>query len=369
MARRIVLFGATGHTGRLCAERLVAQGERPVLAGRSEERLADLAGRLDVEWRAADAGRPASVFALVERDDVLVATVGPFARWGLPAVRAAVAAPAVYLDSTGEPGFIRRVVEELGPPAARGGATLLPAMGYDYVPGALAGALALEESDGRAERVDVGYFMLGGRPGMLSRGTAASAVGAVLEPMFAFRDGKLRTARAGERRRSFRVDGREREAISIGGAEHIGLPRAYPRLREVGVYLGVAGGAGRVVQAAGAAAAPVMRLPGVRWALRSGGERLAALLPAPAPGTPADATSQIVAVAYDGAGRPLAEVHLGGVDGYAFTAGFLAWAARRAAHDGVDGVGALGPLEAFGLEALERGCAEAGIARVAAERD
>jgi short subunit dehydrogenase-like uncharacterized protein len=93
MARRIVLFGATGHTGRLCAERLVAQGERPVLAGRSEERLADLAGRLDVEWRAADAGRPASVFALVERDDVLVATVGPFARWGLPAVRAAVAAP------------------------------------------------------------------------------------------------------------------------------------------------------------------------------------------------------------------------------------------------------------------------------------
>src|SRR4051794_28315341 len=92
VGRRIVLFGATGHTGRLCVDRLVAEGERPVLAGRSADRLVELADRLGLEWRVADVGRPASVFALVERDDVLVTTVGPFARWGLPAVRAAVAA-------------------------------------------------------------------------------------------------------------------------------------------------------------------------------------------------------------------------------------------------------------------------------------
>jgi short subunit dehydrogenase-like uncharacterized protein len=367
MARRIVLFGATGHTGRLCVERLVAQGERPVLAGRSADRLAELADRLGLEWRVADVGRPASVFALVERDDVLVTTVGPFARWGLPAVRAAVAAPAVYLDSTGEPGFIRRVMEEFGPPAARGGATLLTAMGYDYVPGALAGALALEQAGADGVRVDVGYFTLGGSPGMVSRGTAASAIGAVLEPMFAFRGGELHTVRAGERRRSFRVAGRRREGISIGGAEHLTLPPAYSRLDEVNVFLGVADGTALGLQAMGAAAASVLRLPGVRWALQIGGRQLAAMLPAPAPGTPADARSRIVAVASDGAGRALSEVHLGGVDGYAFTAGFLAWAARRAAHAGIDGVGALGPLEAFGLEALERGCAEAGIGRLAAD--
>jgi hypothetical protein len=69
-------------------------------------------------------------------------------------------------------------------------------------------------------------------------------------------------------------------------------------------------------------------------------------------------------VAYDDAGEPLAEVRLEGPDGYAFTAAFLAWAAKRAASAGVDGTGALGPVDAFGLETLERGCAEAGLARL-----
>src|SRR5688500_16275233 len=107
MPSRIVLFGATGHTGRLTAERLVAGGERPLLAGRSEARLAELGARLGVEGRQADARRPETVAALVGPGDVLVSTVGPFARWGEPAVHAAIAAPAAYLDSTGEPAFIR----------------------------------------------------------------------------------------------------------------------------------------------------------------------------------------------------------------------------------------------------------------------
>ena len=46
---------------------------------------------------------------------MLVSTVGPFVKWGEPAVRAAIAAGATYLDSTGEPPFIRRVFEEFGP--------------------------------------------------------------------------------------------------------------------------------------------------------------------------------------------------------------------------------------------------------------
>src|SRR5687768_3788794 len=104
MSARIVLLGATGHTGRLVAERLVAAGARPLLAGRSEARLARLADALGgLAWRCADARRPDSVRALVQPGDVLVSTVGPFARLGDAAVRAAIAAPAVYLDSTGEP--------------------------------------------------------------------------------------------------------------------------------------------------------------------------------------------------------------------------------------------------------------------------
>src|SRR3954454_4167966 len=145
MGSRIVVFGATGYTGGLIAERLTAAGERPVLAGRSEEALSALGERLGgVEWVRADAMRQNTVFDLVGAGDVLISTVGPFAKWGLPAVRAAVAAGAVYLDTAGEPDFIRRVFDEFDGPARRSGAALLPAMGSDFAPGALAGALALD---------------------------------------------------------------------------------------------------------------------------------------------------------------------------------------------------------------------------------
>ena len=58
--------------------------------------------------------RSNSVFALVGEGDVLVTTVGPFAKWGEPAVRAAITARAAYIDSTGEPAFIRRVFQNHG---------------------------------------------------------------------------------------------------------------------------------------------------------------------------------------------------------------------------------------------------------------
>jgi len=365
MPARIVVFGATGYTGRLTAEQLVARGERPVLAGRSEVRLTELAERLDgLEWRTADVDRPSTVLALVEPGDVLVSTVGPFKRWGEPALRAAVAAPATYLDSTGEPPFIRRVFDEFGAPAERAGATLVPAMGYDFVPGTLAGALALEEAGAEAARVDVGYYALGGGAGSLSRGTRASLAGISLDPGFAFRDGRLRGVRNAERVRDFPIGDRRRPAVSVGGAEHFTLPVAYPQLREVNVYLGWFGGLARAVQASSLAGSVTVRVPGARGVLERGAGLLAHVGGGPAAGTTPGGRSHVAAAAYGAGDEPLAEVALAGVDGYAFTAGCLAWAARRAAHAGVDATGAVGPLEAFGLEALEAGCAEAGLQRI-----
>src|SRR3954449_13400631 len=143
---RIVLFGATGYTGRLVAEAMLRASVRPVLAGRSASSLDALASSLGggFETAVADVAEPASVRALVGAGDVLVSTVGPFARWGEPAVRAAVEAGAHYLDSTGETGFIRRVFEELGRSASE--VALLTAMAFDWVPGNLAGGLALAEA-------------------------------------------------------------------------------------------------------------------------------------------------------------------------------------------------------------------------------
>jgi short subunit dehydrogenase-like uncharacterized protein len=362
VSARIVLFGATGYTGRLTAERLVALGERPLLAGRSDERLASLAADLgDLEWRRADVYRRNSVFDLVEEGDVLISTVGPFVKWGEPAVGAAIAASGTYIDSTGEPAFIRRIFEDWGPAAARGDARLLTAMGYDFVPGALAGALALEQAGEAAVRVDVGYYALGGGPDALSGGTKASLVGATLNDGFAFRDGRVQVARPAERVRTFRVKGKDRDAISVGGAEHFTLPAAYPRLREVNVYLGWFAGLARPMQAASLVGSAVARVPGVRGALQLAGERLVGLTGSPESGTTPGVRSWIAAEAYDATGLPLAELHLSGEDAYAFTAAFIAWAAKRALHEGVQGAGPLGPVEAFGLDALQEGCEFAGL--------
>jgi hypothetical protein len=285
---------------------------------------------------------------------VMVSTVGPFAKWGEPAVRAAIAAGGTYIDSTGEPAFIRRVFEEFGPPAARAGAALLPAMGYDYVPGALAAGLALEEAGAGAVRVDVGYYAFGSAS---SGGTRASSVGIVLDDGHAFRDGAVRTVRNGERLRSFAVRGKDREAISLGGSEHLTLPASYPQLREVNTYLGWFGPLSRPLQAASLAGSVALRLPGARALAQAAGDRLAGLGGEPESGT---GISWVAAEAFDAGGAQLARVDLSGPEPYGLTADLIAWAAQRQ----VEGTGALGPVQAFGLQALEEGCRAAGLTRV-----
>jgi short subunit dehydrogenase-like uncharacterized protein len=356
VARRIIIFGATGFTGRKVAERLAVQGAAPVLAGRSEGPLRDLAERLGTEWRLADALRRNSVFDLLEKGDVLVSTVGPFAKWGEPAVRAAIAAGGTYIDSTGEPSFMRRVFDEFGAPAERAGAALLTAMGYDYVPGTLAAALALEEAGEQAVRVDVGYYAFGAAT---SAGTRASSVGILVDESHTFRDGALRATRTAERVRSFRVKGKDREAISIGGSEQLALPASYPGLREINVYLGWFGALARPLQAASLAGSLATKLPGVRALLQAAGDRVVGMAGGPEPGS---GVSWVVGQAYDAGGTQLSEVQLSGPEPYGLTADIIAWAAQQP----VQGTGALGPVQAFGVEALEAGCAAAGLTRVAA---
>ena len=359
MAGRIVLFGATGYTGELTARALVQQGARPVLAARSRDRVEVLGAELGgLQTAVADVGRQASVNALVERGDVLVSTVGPFARWGEPALRAAIAGGAHYIDSTGEPTFIRTVFERHGAAAETAGSGLLTAFGYDYVPGNLAAALALREAGERAVRVDIGYFVRG--DAQVSGGTRASGVGMLAEPGYAFRGGRLVSERAA--RSVYRIDGRQ--AISIGATEQFVLPRVHPGLRDVRVGLGWFGAAARPLQAISAITALATKLPGVRAAIGAAAGRLVkGSTGGPDAATRAKTTSQITAVASDADGTPLATVRLQGINPYDFTADMLAWGAIRAAGGELLGAGALGPVDAFGLDVLERGAAQAGLRR------
>ena len=196
----------------------------------------------------------------------------------------------------------------------------------------------------------------------MSGGTRASAAGAVVAPSFGWRGGKLITERGAKRMRSFSVGDKDRPGISVGSSEHFALPRIAPQLREVNAYLGWFGPASRPMQAMSV----MTSLPGVGATVGAIGSRLVKGSTG-GPGADERATngSHVQAYAYDAAGHELSHVVLEGPNGYTLTAAFLAWGASRARDGGLHGSGALGPVEAFGLDRLEKGCAEAGLRRVA----
>jgi len=382
---RIVVFGATGYTGDLAVRALVRDGVRPVIAGRDPVRLARLAAELgagaggrgaSLDHLVADVQEPASVAGLVGPGDVLLSTVGPFARWGAPAVEAAAGAGAHYVDSTGEGSFLRRVFERDGPLAEAAGSALLPAFGYDYVPGNLAGALALERArDDHPARpavaVDVGYFLTGptGAAGM-SGGTRASALGVIGTQGYGLLDGRIVDERPGAEVVTLTAAGRRRTGLAVPASEHFALPRLAPSLRRVRVGLGWFGAATPAVSLLSRGVGMLDAVPPVRDTLGRWGSGVFRRLVRGSTGGPDEAArarsgSLVVADALDAAGEVLAHVELTGPNGYTLTGDLLAWAARSAAAGRLQGVGALGPVEAFGLDTLRDACAAAGLREAA----
>lgn len=355
MTRRIIVWGATGYTGGLVAEQLAADGvEDVVLAGRDAARLEALAGRLPgaQEVAVADSHRPETFRRLVTGDDVVIATVGPFGRHGWTAAQACAEAGGAYLDSTGEPPFIRRVADELGPVASDRGAVLAPAFGYDFVPGQLAAVHALRAAPS-ATRVRVGYFMAGGGAKRLtSGGTAASIASIVAEPSYAWRRGRLVTERAAARVKRFPASGGQLAGISVGGSEHLFLPRSFPGLRDVDVYLGWAGKRSRLVQGGSAVTSGLTRIPGTTAVI----DRAASRLVKGSSGGPsaedrAKVLTRVIAYAIGDDGAVLARREMRGPNPYDVTASLLQLAARRL-RDGVakPAPGVMGPAELLGVD-------------------
>jgi short subunit dehydrogenase-like uncharacterized protein len=371
MAGRIVMFGATGFTGRMAAHALVRRGERPLLVGRSRDKLNTLAIELGgLETAVADVSDPQSVRKLLSPNDVLLTTVGPFQRYGHAALEAALDARAHYIDSTGEPAFVRRVFTECGERANRQRTLLLTACGYDYIPGNLAGGLALARAGATASRVDIGYYLLGQGSGLaVSQGTMYSSRIAAFFPGMEFIDGQLVERYGGLRVREFEVHGRQRAAVSVGASEHYALPQTFTQLRDVNVYLGWFGRRSYAMSRGAQVLSLVRKVPVLGSAVATAATRVG-------PGSegkgPDEATldrsrSYVTAIAYDDFEHELARVTLEGRNPYGFTADMLAFAAQRASRDQIHMHGARGPIEAFGLEDLEHACRDAGLTEATAQ--
>lgn len=372
----ILVFGATGFTGRMVVESLLALDREVRIAGRSDERLKKLSDRHGgLDRKVADVKDPQSVREAADGCSVLVTTVGPYTWWGHVAADAALTAGIPYIDITGEPGWLRRVFDEYGPKASEAGIAMLPAIGYDYVPGNLAGALALEAAGEDARSIDVGYFLTGDNSRSLkslSGGTLRSLRASGGEEQFAFRDGKIVAERAAKRVIDFQFESRKATAVSIGSTEHFTLPRFAPQLENVNAGLGWFGAASRAVSLASAIGRQVERVPGVSTVIEKvtgGGQGVRETNSRDAPSGPsedsrAQARTNVIAVARDASGDELARVQLDGPNPYDLTGKVVAWAAAEAEDGRITATGTIGPVEAFGLENLRKSCAAIGLREV-----
>lgn len=142
----IVLFGATGFTGRLTAGHLVrthlGQGLRLALAGRDLKKLEAVRAELAREVPdaaalpilVADAHDRDALDRIALRAKVIATTVGPYARYGETLVAACAANGTHYADLTGEVTFIRRSIDRHHAQAQQSGARIVHTAGYDSIP-------------------------------------------------------------------------------------------------------------------------------------------------------------------------------------------------------------------------------------------
>ncbi len=159
----VVVYGASGFVGRLVAEYLAEHGRglRAGLAGRSGERLEEVRrglGPAAADWPVviADADDDAALAELTRSTRVVVTTVGPYTRHGLPLVRACAEAGTHYADLAGEVLFIRDTAARFHERAKETGARIVHSCGFDSVPSDLAVLLAAERAlaDGEGELLE-----------------------------------------------------------------------------------------------------------------------------------------------------------------------------------------------------------------------
>lgn len=170
----IVVYAASGYTGKLISRELARRGADFVLAGRNRQKLEALAGELGGSPRVATVPLDdhAGLRELLGPAAAVISCAGPFTICGDAVVDAAIETGTHYVDTTGEQPFIRRVFDRHGPAAESAGAALLSGMGFDYAPGDLLAALTAEGLE-EVEELTLAYSIQGFGP---TRGTALSAL-------------------------------------------------------------------------------------------------------------------------------------------------------------------------------------------------
>jgi short subunit dehydrogenase-like uncharacterized protein len=209
MSGTLMIYGATGYTGKLVARQAKADGLSPVLAGRSAERLQPLAAELGFAWRAIDLGDAAALDAGLADIDVVLHIAGPFSHTSRPMLDACLRTGTHYLDITGEIDVFEACAAR-DDEARRAGIMVMPGVGFDVVPSdCLAAHMKTLLPDATELTLAIGGL------GHMSRGTAKTGIEGIGHGTRLRRAGKLVERKAPLRREIDFGDGPKR-AVAVG---------------------------------------------------------------------------------------------------------------------------------------------------------
>jgi short subunit dehydrogenase-like uncharacterized protein len=182
----LVLFGATGFTGRLVAEYLVKKrpAVRWALAGRSRDKLEQVRSELaaidpaakDLPIVVGDSLDRAAMNDVARRAGVVCTTAGPYARYGSVLLGACAEQGADYCDLTGETYWVRAMIDAHHARAMETGARIVPSCGFDSIPSDLGVYLVHEHLAARGKQLAEAHYRLRRMKGGASGGTIASAL-------------------------------------------------------------------------------------------------------------------------------------------------------------------------------------------------
>jgi len=238
----VVVYGASGYTGRLVCEYLREYGVPFVAAGRDSTKLknsmeSNVAGIETADYEVVEVAHDVEALTdLFRGASVVCNTVGPFSRWGNEVVEACLAAGTHYVDTTGEQDWLMTCDEKYGADFAGAGLLLSPGIAQMYTTGEIAAELCLEKPG--LDTLDIAVFW-GGSPTIAS--TRTILVNAALSGAFYLEQNSYVPWDPEAGLYQLAIPGQHELALALpwGGTSHPVWYRRDPRVANVKVLGGI----------------------------------------------------------------------------------------------------------------------------------
>ncbi len=335
----IVVYGATGYTGQLVVEECLAQGVRPVVAGRDADAVRAIARRHGLEGRVAALDDAAALDRALAGAIVVIHCAGPFARTSRQMADACLRNRVHYLDITGEIAVFESLAAR-DAEAHAAGVMLLPGAGFDVVP---SDCLAAHLKRRLPSAIALSLAFHGGSG--LSRGTATTMAENAGSPGAVRRNGAIVPVPPGWRTRVVDFGDKPRLTVTIPWGD---VATAYHStgIPDIEVYVAMPPSVVRSMRLS-RIIAPLLRTAFMRRRMVDAIRRRP---PGPSADERARATALLWGEARDDAGR-LVVSRLRTPDGYTLTAKTAVLIARKVLQGGAV-PGFQTPSRAFGADLI-----------------